>query len=503
MARTWANPDSSDGAARRGSRVAAGLDLHLDLAGPRVRAAVEAALRQAVQSGRLPAGTRLPATRTLAVDLGVARNTVADAYGQLVAEGWLTARQGSGTHVAEHPAADPPAEPARSAYPAVRPAHPAGLAGTGAPAAAQPREPRYSLRPGVPDLGEFPRAAWLAATRRAITAAPAEAFGYGDVRGRRELREALASYLARARGVRAAPDRIVICSGFTQALALLCRVLAASGVTELAAEVYGHQHHRNVITAQGLSCRPVPVDDNGAVIGAADEFAAAGALLLTPSHQFPLGVPLAPGRRGRAVAWAARAGRVVIEDDYDGEFRYDRRAIGAMQALAPEHVMYAGTASKTLAPAVRLAWLVLPARLMDQFVAAKLVTDLHGSSLDELALAELIDSGGYDRHVRRARLLYRRRRDRLVAALARAVPDARVTGVAAGLHAVLFLPAGMREADVLASAARRGLALDGMGSFRPPGVAHPEALVLGYATPPAHAFTTAVGRLCAALRDCS
>jgi GntR family transcriptional regulator/MocR family aminotransferase len=497
MAKIWANLNAVEARGEvgcversRDGAVAAGLDLHLDLTGPRVRAAVEAALREAVQSDRLPAGTRLPATRTLAADLGVARNTVADAYGQLVAEGWLTARQGSGTRVAVHPADHPVADPA-------------GLPGTRRPAAAVPPEPRYSLRPGVPDLGEFPRTAWLAAARRAITAAPSEAFGYGDARGRPELRAALASYLARARGVRASPDRIVICSGFTQALALLCRVLAASGVAELAAEVYGHQHHRNVIAAHGLSCRPVPVDEHGAVIGAAADFPDAGALLLTPSHQFPLGVPLAPGRRGQAVAWAARTGRVVIEDDYDGEFRYDRRAIGAMQALAPEHVVYAGTASKTLAPAVRLAWLVLPARLLDQVVATKLVTDLHGSSLDELALAELINSGGYDRHVRRARLLYHRRRDRLVAALARAVPDARVTGMAAGLHAVLFLPAGMREADVVASAARRGLALDGMGGFRPNGVAHPEALVLGYATPPAHAFTTAVGRLCAALRDCS
>ena len=476
-----------EGNAREDGSAAAGLDLHLDLTSPRVRAAVEAALRQAVQSGRLPAGTRLPATRTLAADLGIARNTVADAYGQLVAEGWLTARQGSGTRVA------PP------------PADPGGLRGLeGAPPAAdpQPPEPRYSLRPGVPDLGEFPRAAWLAAARRAITAAPSEAFGYGDPRGRPELRASLASYLARARGVRASPDRIVICSGFTQALALLCRVLAVAGAAELAVEVYGHQHHRNVIAAQGLSCRPVPVDEDGAVIGAADELPDAAALLLTPAHQFPLGVPLAPGRRGAAAAWAARSGRVVIEDDYDGEFRYDRRAIGAMQALAPEHVVYAGTASKTLAPAVRLAWLVLPARLLDPVVAAKLVTDLHGSSLDELTLAELISSGGYDRHVRHARLLYRRRRDRLVAGLARAVPGARVTGVAAGLHAVLFLPAGMREADVVAAAARRGLALDGMGGFGPPGVAHPEALVVGYAAPPAHSFTAAVGRLCAALRDC-
>jgi GntR family transcriptional regulator/MocR family aminotransferase len=488
--------------ARGDDSAPAGLDLHLDLTGPRVRAAVEAALRQAVQSGTLPAGTRLPATRTLAADLGIARNTVADAYGQLVAEGWLTARPGSGTRVAL-PLAAPGGLRGLKGDLGAASAIPARFPGPPPAAAAGPPEPRYSLRPGVPDLGEFPRAAWLAAARRAVTAAPSEAFGYGDARGRPELRAALASYLARARGVRASPDQIVICSGFTQALALLCRVLAAAGAAELAAEVYGHQHHRNVIAAQGLSCRPVPVDEHGAVIGAAQGFPDAGALLLTPAHQFPLGVPLAPGRRGEAVAWAARTGRFVIEDDYDGEFRYDRRAVGAMQALSPEQVVYAGTASKTLAPAVRLAWLVLPARLLDQVVAAKLVTDLHGSSLDELTLAELIDSGGYDRHVRRARLLYRRRRDRLVAALARAVPDGRVTGVAAGLHALLFLPAGMREADVVSSAARRGLALDGMGGFGPPGVAHPEALVLGYATPPAHAFTMAVGRLCAALRDCS
>ena len=482
MATTWANL-SGDGSS------ATGLDLHLDVTGPRIRAAVEAALRQAVQGGRLPAGTRLPATRTLAADLGIARNTVADAYSQLVAEGWLTARQGSGTRVAQRPAAIPVVRDADIAR-----ARRAGVA--------PPRPPRYSLRPGVPDLGEFPRAAWLAAARRAITAAPSEAFGYGDARGRPELRAALAAYLARARGVHAAPDQIVICSGFTQALALLCRVLAAAGAAELAAEVYGHQHHRNVIAAQGLSCRLLPVDDNGAVIAAVGEFPDAGALLLTPSHQFPLGVPLAPARRGEAVAWAARTGRIVIEDDYDGEFRYDRRAIGAMQALAPEHVVYAGTASKTLAPAVRLAWLVLPDRLLDQVVAAKVVTDRHGSGLDELTLAELINSGGYDRQVRRARLLYRRRRDRLVAALARAVPDARVTGLAAGLHAVLLLPAGMREADVVAAAARRGLALEGMSRSAPRGGAHPEALVVGYAAPPAHSFTAAVGRLCAALRDC-
>jgi GntR family transcriptional regulator/MocR family aminotransferase len=188
MKDSWANPTAADvgtGADAAPAPAAAGLDLHLDLTGPRVRAALEAALRQAVQTGRLTVGTRLPASRTLAADLGVARNTVADAYGQLVAEGWLTARQGSGTRVAGH--VTPPGAP---------------------PAEARPRTPapRYDLRPGLPDLSEFPRAAWLAAARRAVSAAPSSAFGYGDPRGRRELRTELASYLARARGVRATPD---------------------------------------------------------------------------------------------------------------------------------------------------------------------------------------------------------------------------------------------------------------------------------------------------------
>jgi GntR family transcriptional regulator/MocR family aminotransferase len=190
----------------------------------------------------------------------------------------------------------------------------------------------------------------------------------------------------------------------------------------------------------------------------------------------------------------------VIEDDYDGEFRYDRRAVGAMQALAPEHVIYAGTASKTLAPAVRLAWIVVPGRLLPDVISAKSLTDRHGSSLDELTLDELIESGEYDRHVRRSRLLYRRRRDRLVAALTRSVPRPRITGVAAGLQAVLELAPGVREADVVAAAAGRGLALDGMRGYCAAGITHPEALVLGYGTPPAHAFTTAVTRLCAALQ---
>jgi GntR family transcriptional regulator / MocR family aminotransferase len=455
-----------------------GLDLHLDVAGSRVRAGLEFALRDAVRSGRLAAGTALPSSRALARDLGVARNTVADAYGQLVAEGWLAARHGSGTWVAER--TEPPAVPP----PAPRP--PAG------------RAIRYDLQPGVPDVSAFPRTAWLAAARRALGSAPAAALSYADPRGLQPLRLALAEYLARARGVAVTPERIVVCGGYTQALDLLARVLAGRGVTGLAAESFGLRAHREIAAARGLRLSQLAVDEHGAVTSA---LASEGAVLLTPAHQFPLGVALHPWRRRSVVDWAAAAGAVVLEDDYDGEFRYDRQAIGALQALAPEHVVYAGTASKSLVPGLRLGWLVLPARLVDDVVSAKRAAGLLSSSIDQLTLAEFIASGGYDRQVRRARIGYRQRRDRLVSELARRAPRARVTGIAAGLHALVTLPAGATEDEIVAEAAGRGLALQGLASFSLGGQEHEPALVVGYANPPPHAFSTALARLCAVLED--
>jgi GntR family transcriptional regulator/MocR family aminotransferase len=456
-----------------------GLDLHLGMTGQRLRAGLESALREAVRGGRLAAGTRLPASRQLAADLGLSRNTVADAYAQLVAEGWLAARQGAGTWVARGPAPPPGAAPA-------------------APGAG--RGPRYDLRPGVPDLSAFPRQAWLAAARQALTEAPAAALGYGDPRGEAPLRAALAGYLARARGVVTDPERIVVCAGFAQALELLCEVLRRRGARELAVEGYGQLQHGQLAAAAGLAVTAVPVDGGGAAVAA---LGAADAALLTPAHQFPLGVALAPGRRRQAADWAAQTGALVVEDDYDGEFRYDRQAVGALQALAPGSVGYAGTASKSLAPGLRLGWLVLPAGLLDEVVAAKRVARRFSSSLDQLALAEFISRGGYDRHVRHARLAYRRRRDTLLAVLRRDAPRVRVTGIAAGLHVLVHLPAGQREADVVADAAARGLAVEGLTAYTTPALAgqHGPALVLGYATPPGHAFSTALARLCAALRD--
>ncbi len=454
-----------------------GVDLHLDLTGTRVRAALESALRDAVSTGRLRPGVRLPASRALAADLGIARNTVAEAYSQLVAEGWLTALRGSGTRVAERPDV---IEPSAAAHEPPTPS------------------PRYDLKPGSPDLSAFPRAAWLAATRRALGVASYRALDYGDPRGVPELRAALADYLARARGVRADPERIVICSGFTQGFRLLCEALHARGAGTLAIERYIQPATAEVAGACGLRLVALDVDHEGAAV---EQLGTADVALLTPAHQFPIGAPLVARRRAIAVEWALHSGGLLIEDDYDGEFRYDRHPLGSLQALAPQRIVYAGTASKTLAPGLRLGWLVLPTDLIDDFVAAKARADRNSSAIDQLTLAEFIASGAYDRHIRRSRLAYRRRRDRLVATLRRRAPRVRISGIAAGLHALLELPGDVREEDVVASAAERSLSLQGLGEYACGAHTHAPALVVGYAKPPEHAVTAAIARLAAVLRD--
>jgi GntR family transcriptional regulator/MocR family aminotransferase len=475
-----------------GSAAQGGGDLHLDLvlSGPGgVRASLIRALRDAVRSGRLAPGVRLPSSRSLAADLGLARNTVADAYGELVAEGWLSARQGSGTRVAQRAAT--------SRATAHRPT-------------VQPRAAVHSLWAGTPDLSSFPRAAWLAAARRAVTAAPNDAFGYGDVLGRIELRRALADYLSRARGVRTDPEQIVLCAGFAQGLSLLSRVLRRRGAQRLAVEAYGLGPHRELAERAGLRTVPLTVDQHGVVVSELTGRRDVSAVLITPAHQFPLGVPLHPDRRTAVVEWARQTGGVVLEDDYDGEFRYDRQPVGALQGLDPEHVVYLGTASKSLAPGLRLGWMVLPGRLVDPLLAVKSAAERQSDVLTQLTLAEFITSGGYDRHVRAMRLRYRRRRDRLVAALAERAPGVRVSGIAAGLHAVLRLPPGT-EREVVRGASWLGLAVMGLGEFRHPdardapdspyfpGSEASDALVVGYGTPPEHGFAAALDALCRTL----
>ncbi|MEU9224657.1 PLP-dependent aminotransferase family protein [Streptomyces massasporeus] len=452
-----------------------GIDLLVEPTGPGLRRGLTDALREAVRSGRLAPGTRLPSSRALAADLGIARNTVADAYADLVAEGWLTARQGSGTRVAAREVV-PPSGTAP---------HPRALT-----------RPAYDLRPGSPDLASFPRAEWLKAARRALTAAPYQALDYGDPRGRPELRAALAGYLSRARGVRADPERIVVCAGFAHGLKLLGTVLRARGARTVAVESYGLDVHRRILAGCGLDTVPLPFDRRGTDPGG---LAAAEAVLLTPAHQFPMGVPLHRDRRTAVVDWARRTGGLVLEDDYDGEFRYDRQPVGALQGLDPDRVVYLGTASKSLAPGLRLAWMVLPPGLAEEAAAAKGGVDTCGV-LDQLTLAEFLTSGAYDRHVRATRLRYRRRRDALVAAVAARAPEARVTGIAAGLHVLLRLPPGT-ERSVVQAAHWRGLALHGLARYsNPDASAEPvDALVVGYGTPPDHAWSGALDALCAVL----
>ncbi|MGW4041251.1 MocR-like pyridoxine biosynthesis transcription factor PdxR [Streptomyces sp. NPDC004721] len=440
----------------------AGLDLHLepDAAAGR-RAGLEKALRDAVRDGRLSPGTRLPATRRLAAELGISRGTAKAAYDQLVAEGYLTARQGSGTRVAALPAIDAQ-EPG---------------------AAARARAPRFDLRPGSPDVGTFPAAAWLRALRRAIATAPSLTYDYGDPRGRIELRTALSGYLGRARGVIAPPERIVITSGYVQGLALLTRVLDGA---EVAMEDPGLPFHREVVRRAGGSVAPVRVDERGVC---AQDLGEQRAVVVTPAHQYPTGVTLHPERRRALTDWARARGGLIVEDDYDGEFRYDRQPVGALQGMAPGQVAYLGTASKTLGPALRLGWMVLPPHLVDAVAEAKLHSDHHTETIGQLALAELIDSHAYDRHIRACRLRYRRRRDQLLDRL----DSRRVRGIAAGLHALVDVA---DEAETLARAEAVGLALGRLADhWHTPGEERPQGMVVGYGTPRERVYPEALEAL--------
>lgn len=426
--------------------------------GVALRAQVERELRTGIRDGRLHPGTRLPSSRALAARLGVARGVVVEAYAQLAAEGWIVSRQGSGTRVA--PAAVPPVAPPAEPWPFAR-------------------AYRYDFRMGVPDLAAFPRAAWLAATRRVLRTLPSASLSHPDPRGAAALREALAAYLGRVRGVVGTPDRIVVCTGFWQGLALVCRVLAARGATRLAMEDPSFRFHRTIVERADLTPVPVPVDAGGLRV---DALVAGGAdaVLVTPAHQAPTGVVMAPERRTALIAWAQETGATIIEDDYDAEHRYDREPVGALQGLAPERVVYGGSASKTLAPALRLGWLALPAALARDVGFEKGLADAGSPVLDQLVLAELIERGELDRHLRRTRAANRAKRDALAAALAEHLPAARIDGVAAGIHVALRLPEGVEEDAVVAAAAARGVGVERMGPHRFSRAGARATLLLGY-----------------------
>ena len=459
------------------------MDLHVAIGpGPR-RAQLERQLREGVRAGRLLPGARLPPSRTLARELGVSRGVVVEAYAQLVAEGYLVARQGAGTEVA----AAPPAQ------------GDGGVAGDEAGAAARAKPPiRFDLRTGRVDLSLFPRRAWLAATARALRELPDAALGYGDPRGFEQLRLALAAHLGRARGAVADPRHVMTCGGVQEALPLVWRALARQGVRRVGIEDPGWRGQRQSVEVAGLEAVPVPVDERGLDVEALAA-ARVDAVAVTPAHQFPTGVVLAPERRAALVAWARAHDAVVVEDDYDAEYRYDREPVGALQGLVPDRVVYAGSASKSLAPGLQLGWALVPPWLAGAVVEEKVRTQRGPAVLEQAALADLLGRGEVDRHLRRSRRRYRARRDALVAALAEHLPAATLGGVAAGLHVVAWLPAGADEPAAVTAARARGVAVHALHAQCSPAAPWPPALLLGYAAEPEPALARAARDLAAAV----
>jgi GntR family transcriptional regulator / MocR family aminotransferase len=461
------------------SWTSSGLDflIGVDLRGRGLGAALQQAVREAIRCGRLRSGDPLPSSRALAGDLGVARGTVVEVYEQLAAEGWLLAQHGRGTRVADLPT--PP--PARAEPPV-------------------PPPPRHDLRPGHHDPSSFPRQAWAAVIRRVLAEAPDEAFGYPDPRGRAELREALAGYLGRARGVRATAASLQVCSGAGHGLGIAFRALAARGARVLAVEDPSSPRVREIAAGAGLQVVGLRCDDSGARAAALPALGA-DAVVVTPAHQYPLGITMSARRRAELLAWARGTGGIILEDDYDGELRYDRKPVGALQALDPGRVVYAGTTSKSLAAALRVGWLVVPPQLAEPVAETIGIINAWPSALEQLALARFIESGLFDRHIRRIRGIYRKRRDLLVATLAAHAPALRVAGIAAGGHALVRLPpGGPGEHELVAKAALAGLALAALSGYRTDGApagqrGHQAALVIGYGTPAGRSYRAAVAAL--------
>jgi len=435
--------------------------------GETLRVALDRSLRDAIASGALRPGVRLPSSRSLALQLGVSRGVTTEAYEQLAAQGFLINRVKVAPVVA---AVALPATPARP-----RPCS---------------RQPRFDLTATTPDVRLFPVRRWTAALVEAVRASPPAAYDYGDSRGELELREALADHLGRTRGVVADPERIIVVNGAAQGVNLLAQVLATKGVRRVAVEDPSLDSQPQRIRLHGLEAVGQPVDGEGLVVDGLD----ADAVVVTPAHQFPTGAVLSGARRRQLLQWARGRSATVIEDDYDAEFRYDREPVRALQGLDPDRVAYLGTASKTLAPALRLAWVLVPDGLTEEAEQIKHLLDVCSPVMDQRALARFLVSGEYDRHVRRTRLVYQRRRDALVRAIGRHLPDLAVEGVAAGIHLTLRLPVGADDTAVAAAAEQEGLHVTPLSRF---GISRSPSpgLVIGYGRVHDQAIEAAVVQL--------
>ena len=423
-----------------------------------LHARLSGALREAIRDRRVPAGSALPPSRALAEDLGCSRWVVTEAYAQLAAEGYLEARVGSGTRV-----------------------RPLGQdeAGRPPPVVAPARRPRIDLAPGLPDLRSFPLARWVAALRSVAGTLPYAELGYPDPAGHPRLRQLLAQYLARVRGAHPDPAQVTICRGVADGTGRLCRALLAAGITAVAVEDPGWHRLREAAAAAGLRVEPVPVDGQGLRVGDLEDRPDVRAVIVGPTHQFPTGVVLSAGRRAALLAWARRVDGLILEDDYDAEFRYDRRPVGTMQGTDPSRVALLGSLSKTLSPALGIGWAVTPPAWTRRF-RATVGPPAGPSTLDQLTFAAFLETGAYDRHLRAARKRFRRRRDRLVRALAERLPAARLLGVAAGLHLLVQLDGAVDGAAVVARAATAGVRVANLDTYRVGDAAAGPGLVLGY-----------------------
>jgi GntR family transcriptional regulator / MocR family aminotransferase len=421
---------------------------------------IEDQLRNAIRDGALRPGTRVPSTRDLARQLGISRRVAVDAYAQLAAEGYLVMRQGARPHVSQAAGAAEPAATAAIAAPRALP-------------------PRHDFRPSTPDVSLFPRQAWLRCMREGLGNISDAELAYGDPRGVQALRTALADYLGRVRGAVADPERIVVTCGYSQGLGLVCRALAQRGARRIAFEDPSFPEQRLIAGRAGLEPVAVPVDERGIRV---DELRRADAdvVALTPAHQHPTGVVLAGDRRTDLLAWLRERDGYAIDDDYDAEYRYDRAAVGALQGLDPDRIVYAGSASKALTPGIRIGWLVLPPALLGPVRDEKLIADRQTDVIGQHTFAVFLARGELDRHLRRLRSAYRARRDALVAALAEELPDATVRGIAAGLHATVELRADDDEDAIVAAIRARRIAIDTMAEHWAGPRTGPPMLLLGY-----------------------
>jgi len=436
-------------------------------AGP-LGAQIQDQLRAAIRERRLGAGERLPSTRRLADLLGVSRGTVVDVYEQLLAEGYVESAVGSGTRVAAIPAGGP----ARQA-PEV-----------GATSSFKPTVADFEY--GIPDLASVPLTDWSWAVSEATRTLPTAELSDEDPAGSWHLREVVTAYHRRVRSGYAVAEDAVVVSGFRQGLAFVLATLAEQGIQQIALENPGPREHDVIARRAGLDAVPVPVDDQGIDVGRLHDIGAR-AVLLTPAHQCPTGVALSPSRRRDLVGWADEFDGIILEDDYDAEFRYDRQPVGSLQGLNPDRVIALGSVSKTLAPAIRLGWVLSPARFVRGIVEEKRLSSRGAPGLDQEALALLMETGRFDRHLRRVREIYRARRDVLATEVELAFGPGRLQGLAAGCHALLRLPDGTSESAVVETAATMGVRVNGLGHYRfvaADGEAEsrplPPALVLGF-----------------------